>query len=134
MVPNNSRQRNASRPSVPVHAPYNFVPFSEKILFRYAGMEELPPHDRIDPALHTGEIHVTLRAETPVFVSDGDEEPHFSGVRTANTRFLARLCAVWCARICRFSVMALCVPGKIWTIIRSISVKWQEPEGERAVI
>lgn len=77
MVPNNSRQRNAPRPSVPVHAPYNFVPFSEKILFRYAGIEELPPHDRIDPALHTGEIHVTLRAETPVFVSDGDEEPHF---------------------------------------------------------
>lgn len=77
MVPNNSRQRNAPRPSVPVHAPYNFVPFSEKILFRYAGIEELPPHDRIDPALHTGEIHATLRAETPVFVSDGDEEPHF---------------------------------------------------------
>lgn len=54
-----------------VHAPYNFVPFSEKVLLRYAGPEELPRHDQIDPALKSGEIHVTMTADTPVFVSDG---------------------------------------------------------------
>ena len=56
-----------------VHAPYNFVPFSEKVLLRYAGPEELPRHDQIDPALKSGEIHVTMTADTPVFVSDGKE-------------------------------------------------------------
>lgn len=60
-----------------VHAPYNFVPFSEKILIRYSGLSELPRHDRIDPALKSGEIQVELRAETPVFVSDGQQNPHF---------------------------------------------------------
>ena len=43
-----------------VRAPYNFIPLSEKILLPYHSMEELPPHDRIDPELKTGEIHVTM--------------------------------------------------------------------------
>ena len=61
-----------------VRAPYNFIPLSEKILLPYHSMEELPPHDRIDPELKTGEIHVTMEAETPVFVGDGSrDEPHF---------------------------------------------------------
>lgn len=65
-------------------APYNFIPFhtgdgaraprAEKVLVRYRDIKELPRHDVIDPALKTGEIHVTLRAETPVFVSDGHKK------------------------------------------------------------
>ena len=43
-----------------VHAPYNFVPFSGKIIKRYEDMEELPDYGKIDPDLKTGEIHVTL--------------------------------------------------------------------------
>ena len=74
-----------------VHAPYNFVPFHsknnsgtnicsgksrvERVLIRYGNAEDLPRHDSIDPVLKTGEIHVTMTAETPVFVSDGNE--HF---------------------------------------------------------
>lgn len=58
-------------------APYNFVPFSDKLLIRYESLEELPRHDRIDPALKSGEIQVELKAETPVFVSDGQQDPHF---------------------------------------------------------
>ncbi len=61
-----------------VRAPYNFVPFSGKKPFiRYASPAELPPHDRVLPELLSGEIRVTLRAETPVFVSDGEKDPHF---------------------------------------------------------
>ena len=60
-----------------VHAPYNFVPFS-KVLLRYPSPEELPRHDCLDPALKSGEIHVTMTADTPVFVSDGNKnDPHF---------------------------------------------------------
>ena len=66
-----------------VRTPYNFVPFSNKVLLRYASTEELPHHDRLDPSLKSGEIHVTMTAETPVFVSDGNgKEPHF--FRTPN--------------------------------------------------
>lgn len=55
-------------------APYNFVPFSDGVL-EYR--EELPAHNILDPALKTGEIHVCMTAQTPVFVSDGKKEPHF---------------------------------------------------------
>ena len=77
-----------SEPRNAPHAPYNFVPFHsksgpgasdgsgksrvERVLIRYDNPEDLPPHDRIDPALKTGDIHVTMTAETPVFVSDAD--------------------------------------------------------------
>lgn len=67
-----------------VHAPYNFVPFSDKVL-SYQG--EVPAHDSTDPALKTGEIHVTLEAVTPVFVSDGNKnDPHF--IKGPNGRFM----------------------------------------------
>ena len=66
-----------------VHAPYNFVPFSNKVLIRYASPDELPRHDCLTPDLKSGEIHVTLTADTPVFISDGNkEDPHF--FRTPN--------------------------------------------------
>lgn len=55
-------------------APYNFVPFSDRVL---VCREELPAHNILDPALKTGEIHVCMTAQTPVFVSDGKKEPHF---------------------------------------------------------
>lgn len=63
-------------------APYNFVPFSNRIL-PYEG--ELPPHDKIDPSLHTGEIELTMTAQTPVFVSGGGDAPGF--FRTPAGRF-----------------------------------------------
>lgn len=100
----------------PVRAPYNFIPFHtkgrsgtpgavektrmEKVLIRYPDIAELPRHDVIDPELKTGEIHVTMRAETPVFVSDGHkkkeigkdgtitykDDPHF--FKGANGKFM----------------------------------------------
>ena len=60
-----------------VHTPYNFIPFSNKFIERYSCVEELPGHDRIDPNLKSGEIHMTLRAETPVFVAGGTDNAHF---------------------------------------------------------
>jgi len=67
-----------------VHAPYNFVPFSNKIL---PYPEEIPAHDSTDLSLKTGEIHVTLEAVTPVFVSDGNrEDPHF--IQSPNGKFM----------------------------------------------
>ena len=59
-------------------APYNFVPFSNRVLPRYASVEELPHHDCLYPSLKSGEIHVTMTADTPVFISDGKQgKPHF---------------------------------------------------------
>ena len=70
----NVSEKNDNRPGKgKTWAPYNFVPFSNKILFPYPdGMDSLPGHDEIRPDLKTGEIQITLTAETPVFVSDGN--------------------------------------------------------------
>ena len=57
-----------------VHAPYNFAPFASTVFRRYKSMADLPSHDYRDPGLLTGEIQVTLKAETPVLVSDGKGE------------------------------------------------------------
>lgn len=77
-----------------VHAPYNFVPFSNKVLL-YGSMDKLPYHDEIRHDLKSGEIHITLEAQTPVFVSDGHKSkgmdgqefngPHF--FRTPNGKY-----------------------------------------------
>ena len=53
-----------------VRAPYNFAPFSNRIL-EYKG--DIPAHNSVAPVLKTGEIHVTLTAQTPVFISDGEK-------------------------------------------------------------
>lgn len=71
-----------------VRAPYNFVPFSDKEPFmRYADVDELPAHDRLRSDLYTGEIHLTLTAKTPVFVSDGGRE-NADFVKDADGRYL----------------------------------------------
>lgn len=54
-----------------VYAPYNFVPFGKRVLERYASLEELPAHNRLAPDLLSGELRVTLTAQTPVFISNG---------------------------------------------------------------
>ena len=86
------------------HAPYNFVPFSNRIMVRYQSPDELPPHDVWDPELKSGEIHVTLEAQTPVLVSDGRERniARFSKGRMGPTRSPAPPCGDCCARPCRF--------------------------------
>lgn len=73
-----------------VRAPYNFVPFSDEILIRYAAKKDLPPHDKIDQTLKSGEIHFTMTAETPVFVSDGnkDENGELHFFRGANGKYM----------------------------------------------
>ena len=63
-----------------VHAPYNFVEFPQKLLKDSAS--DAMRHDQLDPALKSGEIKITLTAETPVFVSNGNkngnkDDPHF---------------------------------------------------------
>lgn len=61
-----------------VRAPYNFVSFPKQVLQRYQAIEEVPRQDQWDASLCSGEITITLTAETPVFVSNGNrEEPDF---------------------------------------------------------
>ena len=84
---NKAYNENTEKKENPVYAPYNFVPFSEKYQTPYKKESDLPRHDRFDPQKKTGEIHVTLTADTPVFVSDGNrEDPHF--FRGANGEFM----------------------------------------------
>lgn len=82
-------EENDNRPgSGKTWAPYNFVPFSNKVLFPYPdGMDSLPGHDEIRPDLKTGEIQITMTAETPVFVSDG-QRGNASFFRGANGKLM----------------------------------------------
>lgn len=57
-----------------VHAPYNFVSFPNKVIRRYAKLGDVPRQDRWDEDLLSGEITVTMTAETPVFISDGAKD------------------------------------------------------------
>ena len=58
-------------------APYNFVPMTERIIWRYEDASQLPRHDVLDPELLTGQIRVTITAETPIFIS-GREKGSFA--------------------------------------------------------
>ena len=74
-------------PKNTVRAPYNFVPFTERRPFmRYTDVSKLPAHDELRADLLTGEIHLTLTTETPVFVSDGQENANF--FRGANGSYM----------------------------------------------
>ena len=57
-----------------VGAPYNFVPFTDKV---QAGKDEdLTLHNAVSEDLYSGEISYTLKAETPIIVDDG--KGHFT--------------------------------------------------------
>lgn len=49
-------------------APYNFVPFSNLVVTRYASRKDIPSHRWTDGQLCTGEIHVRVEARSPVMV------------------------------------------------------------------
>lgn len=69
-----------------VRTPYNFVPFSNRVMQRYASHEELPPHDQLVPGLKSGEIHITMTADTPVLISDG-KGPDLHFFRASNGKY-----------------------------------------------
>ena len=63
-----------------VGAPYNFVPFNDKLI-PYSD-EELPKQNDVSEDLYEGEIEYTVSAITPVFVgsgiSDGEAESFYT--------------------------------------------------------
>ena len=64
-------------------APYNFIPFSDQVICRYSRAEDLPGHDTLDPKLLSGEIHLTLTADTPVCVGGDKKNRSDRGARPA---------------------------------------------------
>lgn len=68
-------------------APYNFIPFPEKIFYRHTILEEhidkdrgitvLPKHNMFEKGLKTGYIDYLIKVETPLFISDGEKESDF---------------------------------------------------------
>ncbi len=67
-------------------APYHFIPFSDEVILRYQDPGELPGHDKIAPELLTGEIGVTMTADTPLILSTGKDN-HNAFYKTADGRF-----------------------------------------------
>jgi len=69
-------------------APYNFIPFPEKIFYRHTisseyedkkgkGITFLPMHNVFEKGLKTGYIDYSIDVETPLFISDGEKESDF---------------------------------------------------------
>lgn len=77
MAGNQQKKDQKDSRSVVTRAPYNFVPFSDTIITRYKSTADLPSHDEIDPNLKSGEIHITMTAQTEIYISDGTPEAHF---------------------------------------------------------
>lgn len=86
-----SNNRNYSNENIEQNyakAPYNFIPFPEKIVYRHTllkkdkkeenGAEkvinELPKHDKFKNDLKTGYIDYFVEVETPLFISDGNND------------------------------------------------------------
>lgn len=63
-------------------APYNFIPLVKLVLL--AEEFQKTKYSCIDTAKNTGEIHITLKAETPIFVSD-KEKNFFKGANGKET-------------------------------------------------
>lgn len=57
-----------------IHAPYNFIGYEKRPFRRYDSVSSLPKHNVLEENLHSGEIHYSLEAVTPVFVSNGDRK------------------------------------------------------------
>ena len=55
------------------HAPYNFIPFAERPLRRYDSPAELPSHGTWNPELLSGEIRLTITAQTPIYIGNGKQ-------------------------------------------------------------
>lgn len=63
----------------PIRAPYNFVPFSDTVIFRYPYSSQLPRQDRLYEDLLSGEIHVKITAQTPIYISNNNRyNPDFN--------------------------------------------------------
>lgn len=72
--------------SLYVGAPYNFVPFTNK-LYNYS-KEMLPRHDKMEDGLTSGEIEYEITAETKIFVDDGTDNHHFN--KNENNKYCIR--------------------------------------------
>lgn len=76
-----SQQRETvSAPQKYTGAPYNFVPFSNKVMLNEESENvQERGHDCYIEGRHSGEIICTVTAETPIFISNGNKEE--SGTR-----------------------------------------------------
>ena len=57
--------------------PYNFIPFPDRVVYRYDDISEIPKHDTYNHNLMTGYIDYKIKTDTPLFIgsgNDGDEK------------------------------------------------------------
>ncbi|NEU06073.1 TIGR03986 family type III CRISPR-associated RAMP protein [Clostridium senegalense] len=83
-----NKSRNKKNYEEYARAPYNFIPFPEKIFYRHTisteyedkegeGITVLPKHNMFEKELKTGYIDYSINVETPLFISDGEKESDF---------------------------------------------------------
>lgn len=53
------------------NAPYNFIEFPDRVVYKYDNIDDLPKHDSFRSDLNTGYINYTLKSLTPLFIGSG---------------------------------------------------------------
>lgn len=84
---NNNRTNSSYQQSNYNGAPYNFIPLPQMVYYRYDNVSSLPSHAGLDPNLYTGEIHLELTAQTPVYIGNGQRDRYAKFVMNANGRY-----------------------------------------------
>ena len=83
------RNGTVGKPGRLPHAPYNFVPFPDKLKIRYASFSDLPKHDSVpteENELLSGELEFDIVARTPILVAEGRVEDDADGDRRKNSK------------------------------------------------
>lgn len=70
MMDRNKQNRTKNRLSA-TRAPYNFVAIQNKFVVRYNQVSDLPHHDIWDENLLSGNITITITADTPMCIANG---------------------------------------------------------------
>ncbi len=58
-------------------APYNFIEFPDRVIYRYDNIDDLSKHDIFSSYLNTGYIKYEFTNETPLYIGSGDEGKYF---------------------------------------------------------
>lgn len=79
MPKNNENKNNQSQHNKKeeyANAPYNFIEFPDRVVYKYDNIDDLPKHDSFRSDLNTGYIEYDFTNKTPLYIGSGvDGEP-----------------------------------------------------------
>jgi len=72
-----NKQKKSQNNNEYARAPYNFIEFPDRVVYRYVSMKDLPKHNEFDKGLKTGYIEYEVKNLNSLFIGDGNEDTFF---------------------------------------------------------